>query len=91
MHEILHFQVHFYWENDKKSIVSTLSPVDFNLLKESLTVVLDNELQPLIKSPDYGYKQHKEFRTILHDYWINHHDFDKLIEYGVEKILKFTK
>jgi hypothetical protein len=90
MHEVLHFQMHNYWEKNPKSSVSKLSEKDFHDLKEALTVVLDEDLVPaIIKKPDRGYDMHQEFRKILHKHWQEHHDFDKLVEFGVEKLPKF--
>ncbi|MDR2524327.1 MAG: hypothetical protein LBC95_02175 [Candidatus Nomurabacteria bacterium] len=88
LHELLHFQFEHYWREDKKSPISKLSLDEYNYLKEALTVVLDTDLQPIISVPDAGHAVQAEFREILHEHWQKHHNFDKLIEFGLEKIPK---
>ena len=91
LHEALHFQFHHYWQNNKKSSVSKLPPDQFELLKESLTVVIDDDVKPLVPFPDKGYPDHQNFRKILHNYWKKHRNFDKLVEYGLKKLPEYTK
>ncbi|MEI6228862.1 MAG: hypothetical protein WCP11_02490 [Candidatus Saccharibacteria bacterium] len=83
LHEALHFQFYYYWRLDKKSPVYKLSEDEFYYLKESLTVILDEELKPIITLPDCSYPSMKPFRDILHDHWREHHDFDKLVDFGL--------
>lgn len=91
MHELMHFQFIHYWANDDKSAVSKLSKPQFEYMKESLTVILDMDLCPLIRMPDKGYEKHKEFRKELHKDWVRHHDFDKLVDFGLKRLPDFTK
>jgi hypothetical protein len=86
LHEALHFQFYYYWRLDKKSPVSKLSEDEFFYLKESLTVILDEELKPIITLPDCSYSSMQPFRDLLHGHWKKHHDFDKLVEFGLEKL-----
>lgn len=86
LHEVLHIQFHKYWQENPASPVSKLSKDDFEYLKESLTVVLDDSLRPLISNADRGYPAHQKFRKTLHDDWTKHHDFDKLVEFGVKNL-----
>jgi hypothetical protein len=90
LHEALHFQFYYYWRLDKKSPVYKLSEDEFYYLKESLTVILDEELKPIITLPDCSYPSMNPFRNILHDHWREHHDFDKLVEFGLEKLGDFV-
>lgn len=83
MHELLHFQFHHYWRDDPNSSISKLSEDQFQYLKESLTVILDSDIVPLIEYSDKGYELHQKFRTQLHEFWNQNHDFDKLVDYGV--------
>lgn len=89
MHEVLHFQFHHYWQENSESPVSKLSHSEFNFLKESLTVILDDDLKPLIDSADRGYPAHQEFRKELHKEWLRHNDFDKLVDSGLKKLPEF--
>lgn len=91
LHEVLHFQFHHYWENDLASPVSKLTDEQFGYLKESLTVIIDDDLKPLIPSSDKGYPMHQEYRKILHEYWTKTKDFDKLVEFGLIELPKFLK
>jgi hypothetical protein len=61
MHEVLHFQTHYYWERNPRSLMSKLSKEEFYFAKESLTVILDNELKPLIKKSDKVTRRIKNF------------------------------
>lgn len=83
LHEGLHFQFHYYWGDNKKSPVSKLSDEDFFELKEALAVILDEELQPVITQPDQSYPDLEWLRNPLHKHWKKHHDFEKLVEYGL--------
>ncbi len=89
LHEALHFQFHNYWREDPKSPVSKLSANDFDYLKESLTVILDNSLVPFIEVFDQVYLSHEKFRKALHKQWQKHHDFDKLVEFGLKELPKY--
>ena len=82
MHECLHFQFHGYWQHNPDSIVSKLSNDKFEILKESLTVILDDELKPLITHIDEGYAEHRILRQKLHKHWQKYHDFSTLVEFG---------
>jgi hypothetical protein len=91
LHEGLHFQFTHYWREDKTSPVHDLSQVDFDYLKEALTVVLDEELKPIITVPDKSYPDLAPLREPLHAYWKKHHNFDKLVDYGVSLLGKFAR
>ena len=89
LHELLHFQfTHYWWKPDTE--VGRLNDNDFHYLKESLTVILDEDFYPLIKSPDGGYEIHKEFRQELHKFWKTNKDFDKLVKFGLKILPKFV-
>ena len=83
MHELLHFQTDKYWRQDPNSLVSRLSEDDYFRLKESLTVILDEELKPIMTLPDCSYPEYGELREKLHDHWKKNHDFDALVNYGL--------
>lgn len=89
LHEVLHMQFHKYWRENQESLVSKLPDKNFHFLKESLTVVLDDDLKPLLKEADRGYPAHQEFRQILHENWREYHDFDKLVTFGIQKLPRF--
>lgn len=86
LHELCHFQFIHYWREDPTSNVSKLSDDQFEFLKESLTVILDEDFVPLIEEPDYGYTIHKEFRKELTEQWHKNKNFNQLVNFGVERI-----
>ncbi|NCU30305.1 hypothetical protein EOL73_00560 [Candidatus Saccharibacteria bacterium] len=82
MHEILHFQTIYYWRNNPKSAMNKMSKEDFEVLKESLTFVLDQSLVPPLEKPDLGYTDHHKLRVKLYERWLEDKNFDDLIEFG---------
>jgi len=90
LHEGLHFQFIYYWQKDSLSPVSRLNEDKFDYLKEGLTVILDDELKPLISTPDNSYPSQLEFRKALHANWKEHHDFDKLVDFGLKILPDFV-
>lgn len=89
MHELLHFQFIHYWRLVEGSDVNKLSDEKFEYLKESLTVILDEDIRPLIFSPDKGYEKHEAMRAELHNYWKKYRDFNKLVEFGLSRLDSF--
>ena len=83
LHELQHFQVDKYWRRNPNSPVSELNDDVYYKLKESLTVILDEELKPIITLPDCSYPEYKELRDALHANWKQYHDFGQLIELGL--------
>ncbi len=87
-HELLHFQTHKYYENEYP--MNQLNWKQFNLIKESLTFLLNHEFQWVNLSTDRWYSQHQEFRKVLEDYRLScwsKKDFEDLIAFGCEYIL----
>lgn len=91
MHEALHIQFHRYWRDDPESPVSKLSGQDWEILKESLTVVLNKKYVDFVELDDRGYAAHQEFRKKLWQCWEKEQDFAKLVEYGSKEVTKFTQ
>lgn len=91
MHELLHFQFIHYWRLNTDSAVNKLSDKEFEYLKESLTIILDEELKPLIQSPDKGYPMHQEFRKELHKFWATNKNFDELVNFGLKILPDFIE
>jgi hypothetical protein len=90
MHELLHFQFIHYWSVEGNP-VGKLSDDQFDWIKESLTVILDNDLRPLIKWPDMGYEIHSAYRQELHKFWEKNKDFNKLVKFGLKKLPEYFK
>lgn len=91
LHELCHFQFIHYWRENPDSEVSKLTRNQFEYLKESLTMILDEDFFPIIKKPDYGYDLHQDFRKKLKKFWKKEKDFDKLVEFGIEKVRNYLQ
>ncbi len=91
LHEVLHFQFIYYWYKNPKSAVLKLKYEDFDYLKEALTVVLDDELKPIISQSDQGYPSQIKYRKLLRQNWQKYHDFNKLVDFGLSKLNDFIK
>lgn len=89
LHELCHFQFIHYWRENSRSQVSKLSKEQFEFLKESLTIILDQDFFPMIKKTDKGYKIHQNFRNELTNFWLKEKDFNKLVEFGTKKITQY--
>lgn len=88
-HELLHMQTHKYYENEHP--MNQLNWKQFNLIKESLTFLLNHEFPWVDLSTDTGYPQHQEFRKFLENYrlsWWSKKDFEDLINFWCYYILK---
>jgi hypothetical protein len=90
MHELLHFQFIHYWSVEGNP-VGKLNDDQFDWIKESLTVILDKDLRPIIRWPDMGYEIHEEYRQELHKFWEKNKDFDKLVKFGLKKLPDYIK
>ena len=87
-HELLHFRTHKYYENEKP--MNQLNWKQFNLIKESLTFLLNHEFQWVNMAIDRWYPTHQEFRKTLEDYRLScwdKKDFEDLISFGCDYIL----
>lgn len=84
LHELCHFQFIYYWRENHESLVSKLTNDQFEFLKESLTIILDEEFFPLIDKIDEGFDSHQEFRSKLIQFWAKNKNFDELVNYGLE-------
>ena len=86
LHEGLHFQFIYYWRKNSNSLVSKLSDKEFDYVKEALTVVLNDELRPILTVVDHGYDNQQEYRKILSDFWKKNDDFSKLVHFALLKL-----
>lgn len=90
LHEICHFQFINYWRENPDSEVCKMAFKDFDYLKESLTIILDEDFveDKIIEIPDQGYKVHQELRLKLTNKWQETHNFDELVAFGVLEMKK---
>ena len=88
-HELIHMQTHKYYENEYP--MNQLNKQQFNLIKESLTFLLNHEFPNVNMAIDRWYQNHQEYRKILEDYRLScwdKKDFEDLINFGCDYILK---
>jgi len=84
LHELLHFQfIHYYYDNPE---VKKLTNIQFEYLKESLTVILNYDFKKYLCQTDSGYEIHQDLRKKLADFWIKTQDFDKLVSFGAKEV-----
>ncbi|MBM3233874.1 hypothetical protein FJZ19_02145 [Candidatus Pacearchaeota archaeon] len=80
-HELLHFNFHqFFFEKVEERIGTEKA----HMLKESVTFLINEEFQDILKEDDKGYPKHQELRKRLSDIWKSEKNFQKLVEKGTE-------
>lgn len=84
LHEALHYQFTYYW--GKREDIMKLNDEQFDYIKEALTVVLDEELQPILTTPDRGYDNQQAYRALLKKHWKKYHDFGALINFALSTL-----
>lgn len=72
-HELMHLFFHYYFE--KKFVKHKIPKKDINDIKEALTVLIN----------DKGYEKHKALRQEILKQWKKEKDFNKLMEYLLDK------
>jgi hypothetical protein len=87
-HELNHFQVIHYF---KKQMRKKLSEVQFEDLKEALTVINNDAFKGIFLVPERGYAIHKNLRAKLLHHWRKHRNFAKLVAYGTKITPKCMK
>lgn len=88
-HELLHMQTHKYYQFEHP--MNQLNRRQFNLIKESLTFLLNYEFPWIDMAPERWYPQHQDFIKVLENYRLScwdKKDFDDLINFGCDYILK---
>jgi hypothetical protein len=88
-HELLHLQfIHSY---KKFCIDSGLSPMQFEDLKEALTVLLnEKEFNKIIVSPDRGYAKHAILRENICNVWRKKMSFEEFLKKSISLTKKET-
>lgn len=85
LHELMHFQFHYYFERD---LLKKLSKEKFNDLKEALTVLLNSEFKDMSLPKGRGYPSHKNLRNFILKEWKKEKDFGVLIDKCVNYLKK---
>ena len=60
---------------------TNLKKNEFEFLKESLTVILNDYYPQILFREDRGYPLNQKFRTLLYQKWKEVRSFDLLVEY----------
>lgn len=80
-HELMHLQFHkYYWEKCREE----LNEEKTHDLKESLTVLLNEEFSDLFLAKDKGYPNHQKLREYIVKSWRKTKDFDKTVDNGIK-------
>jgi len=88
IHELLHMQFeHYYKEKLRKQI----NEEQFGFLRESMTVILNEEFQGITREIDKGYPIHQEFRKRLLVLWKQRQNFQEFVGNAVEEVGKFQQ
>lgn len=82
LHELQHFMFIHYFPN------TNLKKNEFEFLKESLTVILNDYYPQILFREDRGYPLHQKFRTLLYQKWKEVRSFDMLVEYWIKILTK---
>lgn len=88
LHEILHFQFIHYFKKNKK--LKQISPTQFEMLKEALTVILNEEAKELISQEDKWYAPHAQLREKLLAFRLKDKDFNKLVEFWAKEVISYS-
>lgn len=89
LHEILHLQfIHYFRWRD---YIKELTPTQFEMLKESLTVILNEEAKELLFQEDKWYTIHTELRKKLLAFRLANKDFDKLVEFWAKEVINYSE
>ncbi len=83
MHELCHFWT--AWRFGDWVASGRLSALQYNDIKESLTVLLNSEFLDLMEGDmDLGYPQHQELRAIIQQAWTQTKDIDRVFALAAE-------
>ena len=83
IHELLHFQFFAYYDED---IWSLVTPEQFARIKESVTVILNDEFEEITTVQDDGYEIDRNVRSKLLPEWRKHKNFKELLNFAVKRI-----
>lgn len=81
IHELLHFQYHYYFE---KKVCQALGQEKQGDIKEAMTVILNDEFGDITPVKDNGYKIHKELRKKLIKFWRQSKNMDEFIDLTIK-------
>lgn len=87
-HELIHMQTHKYYELEYP--MNQLDQQQFNMLKESLTFLLNIEFPWVNMAKDKWYPNHQEFRKVLEEYRLScwdKKDFKDLIHFWCQYLI----
>lgn len=84
IHETLHMILHYYYQD---YIISCgLTVQQFHDLKEAQTVIINQEFNDIILTPDKGYPMHQKLRSYLADFRSSNKNFKEFVDYGIDLI-----
>lgn len=87
IHELLHFQYFAYFG---ERVWDALGKDGHGMLKEAMTVILNDEFSDITKVQDEGYAIHAQLRTELLKLWRQDHHMDHFIAKAVKILPKYV-
>lgn len=87
MHELFHMQFESYY---KEKLEKQINKEQFAFLRESITVILNEESRNITSEIDRGYPQHQKFRSHLLTLWKQRKRFEEFIENAIKDLGKFN-
>lgn len=88
IHELFHMQFEYYY---KSGLLKILDIEQFNFLKESMTVIINDEFKEIITEQDKGYLIHQKFRQYLTELWGQRKDFSQFAHEAAKQVSNFQK
>lgn len=86
IHELLHMQFETYY---KKLLDDVLTKDQFQYLKESMTVIINDEFKDIITETDKGFPSHQKLRKELRKIWLK--DRGQSFKSFLDKAVKVVK
>lgn len=82
VHELWHF---YTWEKFGDEYLNKIGSEKYNIIKESITVILNLEFGDMLPEKDFGYPNHQELREKISLWWQEKKDikyvFDKSVDW----------
>ena len=86
LHELQHFQIHAYYSN----MFNDISSEQFHDIKESMTVILNEECAEFLVQEDKWYPNHQMLRESILKYRIKKHNFEQTLIFAKNQLTKIN-
>ncbi len=79
IHELMHLFFHYYFWDILKN--KKLNYNDKHFIKESFTVIVNEEFKDILDHKDYGYDDHRKLRKCILNEWKKGKSFEEIAKY----------